>query len=342
MRLLVTGGTGFVGGHVVAAAVRAGYDVRLLVRRPEQVPVTMAPLGVRPGDLELMAGDVLDAAAVDRALTGCESVVHAAAVYSLNPRHADEVRRTNARAAELVLTSAAERGLDPVVHVSSTVALTRHGGSAPDLPLSDVDWPYTRSKVASEEVARALQARGASVAVVYPGGVFGPHDPYRGEQSERLRWLLLGLFPLYPRGSTHAVDARTVADTVMALLEPGRGPRRYVVPGDRLDAHLMYTTVERVTGRRPPYAVLPGPVARPLTRAMAVLQRPLPDRLHYPGDPEGVEVNLRDTVFDDTPARTELGVEPVTFEESIHDTTRWLVESGRLRPRFAGKALGSA
>ena len=59
------------------------------------------------------------------------------------------MRRTNERAAELVLTRAVERGLDPVVHVSSTVALTRRGGSGPDLPLGDVTMPYTASKIAS-------------------------------------------------------------------------------------------------------------------------------------------------------------------------------------------------
>ena len=226
---MVTGGTGFVGAGVTARLVGAGHDVRLLVRRPAQVPASLAPWDVRVDDL--VEGDVLDPDAVDRALDGCDAVVHAAAVYSLDARRADEMRRTNERAAELVLTRAVERGLDPVVHVSSTVALTRRGGSGPDLPLGDVTMPYTRSKIASEVVARRLQDGGSPVVTVYPGGVLGPHDPYRGDQGERLRWQLLGRLPLWPRGGTHVVDVRTVADTVAAVLRPGRGPRRYVVPG---------------------------------------------------------------------------------------------------------------
>jgi nucleoside-diphosphate-sugar epimerase len=104
-------------------------------------------------------GDALDEPAVARAVDGCEAVVHAAAVYSFDPRRATEVRRTNLRAAELVLRQAVAQGLDPVVHVSSTVALTRYGGSAAPLPLGDIVLPYIQSKIDSERVARELPIR---------------------------------------------------------------------------------------------------------------------------------------------------------------------------------------
>ncbi len=339
MKVLVTGGTGFVGGHIAAALVKAGHDVRLLVRRPAQVATTMAPLDVHIDDV--VVGDALDAASVAVALDGCDAVVHAAAVFSLNAGRAGEIRETNARAAETVLTAAVERGLDPVVHISSTVALTRPDGSGPDLPLSTLDWPYTQSKVASEIVARRLQADGAPVVTVYPGSVYGPHDPYRGEQSERLRWVLLGRFPLWPTGRMHSVDVRTVSDTVLAALERGQGPKRYVVPGDAVDGETYYGTAEAVTGRRLPRLIQPAAVVVPVARAMSLLQRPLPDRWHYPADPEGAALNACATVFDDTPARAGLGVEPVPFEKSVRDTVVWLAESGRLKPKYAGRALAA-
>ena len=297
----------------------------------------MAPLGVHVDDV--VVGDVLDEESVARALDGCDAVVHAAAVFSLNPGRAAELLETNARAAEIVLSRAVERGLDPVVHISSTVALTRPDGSGPDLPLSTLDWPYTRSKVASEVVARRLQAQGAPVVSVYPGSVYGPHDPYRGEQSEHLRLVLAGRFPIWPAGSIHSVDARTVAETVLACLEPGRGPRRYVVPGWSVDADTYFGAAEAVTGRRLRRLVQPPSVVVPFARAIALLQRPLPDRWHYPADPEGAALIACATVFDDTAARADLGVEPAPFEESIRDTVLWLVESGRLKPRYAGRAL---
>ena len=211
-----------------------------------------------------MAGDVLDEDLVAQAIEGCEAVVHAAAVLSMHPRRAEEIRRTNARATELVLGRAVEVGLDPVVHVSTSVALTRYGGSGPDLPLGDIELPYAQSKIASEKAARRLQNAGAPVVTVYPGAVFGPHDPYRGDNSERLRFILLGRFPLWPRGGIHVVDARDVAAVIAAVLSPGRGPRRYVVPGHHVDGDQLFAACTDVTGRRLPHLVVPARVMAPL------------------------------------------------------------------------------
>ncbi|MGN6577845.1 MAG: SDR family oxidoreductase, partial [Nocardioides sp.] len=241
----------------------------------------------------------------------------------------------NERAAELVLTGASEHGLDPVVHVSSTVALMRFGGSTPELPLGDLTTTYSRSKIAGEVVARRLQDAGQPVVIVYPGAVLGPHDPYRGEQSERLRWMARGLFPLYPRGGMHYSDVRDVGRVVRAVLEPGRGPRRYVVPGHHVDTEMLWSTLARLQGRRRPHVSPPTPVVRALAGSMDVVQRRLPGRWHMPTDPEGVDMLERDTRMDDGPARRELGVDPVPFEQSLGDTLQWLVDSGRMSARYA-------
>lgn len=329
MKVLITGGTGFVGAHGVAALVRAGHDVRLLVRRPEQVPISLNPLGLDVSDV--VVGDVLDERAVAKALDGCEAVVHAAAVYSLDPRRAEEIRRTNVRATELLLGRAVDCGLDPIVHVSSSVALIRRGGSGPDLPLGDIELPYTKSKIDSEKVARRLQDAGSPVVTVYPGGVLGPHDPYRGDQVERLRWVVRGRFPLWPKGGMHYVDVRDVA----AVLEPGRGPRRYVVPGHHVDGDLLYGTLREITGRRYPHLVLSSAMLTPGTRLIEAVQRRLPSRWYYPADREGPEVIFRDTRLDDSAARKDLGIEPRAFRDTLDDTISWLVASGRLPARYA-------
>jgi nucleoside-diphosphate-sugar epimerase len=333
MKVLVNGGTGFVGSHAALAIARAGHDVRLLVRRPDRVTASLGPLGLEVTDV--VVGDVLDEDVVPQAVEGCEAVVHAAAVFSMDPRRAGEMRRTNARATELVLGRAVDRGLDPVVHVSTTVALTRFAGSGPDLPLGDVELPYAQSKIASEKIARRLQDAGAPVVTIYPGGVWGPGDPYRGDQSERLRWLLLGRFPFWPRGGIHVVDVRDVAAVIAAVLRAGRGPRRYIVPGHHVDGDQVFAAVAELTGRRFPHLILPGPVIGPSARLIDAVNRRLPERWHYPADREAAEIARRDTRFDDSAARTELGIEPTPLREIIADTVRWLVESGRVPARRA-------
>ena len=101
MKVLVTGGTGLVGSHAAAAIAGGGHELRLLVRRPDQVAVSLGPLGVKVTDIVM--GDVLDEDLVSQAIEGCQAVVHAAAVLSMHPRRAEDIRRTNARATELVL-----------------------------------------------------------------------------------------------------------------------------------------------------------------------------------------------------------------------------------------------
>ncbi|WP_200948410.1 NAD(P)H-binding protein [Kitasatospora sp. Root107] len=97
----MTGGTGFVGAHSVAAVLRAGCRVRLLVRDPAAVGRSLVPLGVDPGRLELVVGDVTDEGAVAKAVNGAEVVLHAASVYSFDSRRRSEMRRTNVRGTEL-------------------------------------------------------------------------------------------------------------------------------------------------------------------------------------------------------------------------------------------------
>src|SRR5262249_23246163 len=121
MFVLVTGGTGYVGSHTVAALTRAGHGARVLARSPDRIAAALEPFGV--SGVETSLGDVPDPVAVARALDGCDAVVHAASVFSMNPRRAEEMRAVNVRGTDTVLGSAHRLGLDPIVHVSSELAL---------------------------------------------------------------------------------------------------------------------------------------------------------------------------------------------------------------------------
>src|SRR4029450_6478324 len=162
MRVLITGGTGFVGSHTVAAVVRAGHDVRLLVRRPKRVNPELATFGLQAADI--VTGDVLDAGSVEVAVDGCDAVIHAAALYSMDPREGRKALATNRRATEIVLQAAVRARLDPIVHVSSYVALLpSRDVLGPDSPLGVVGPAYPRSKAAAGVGGRRPQGAGAPV-----------------------------------------------------------------------------------------------------------------------------------------------------------------------------------
>src|SRR5262245_63733474 len=116
MLLLVTGGTGYVGSHAVAALTKAGHRVRILARSPGRVTAALAPLGV--SGVETSIGEVTDPVAVEGALDGCEAVLHAASVFSMDPRRSDEMRTVNLRGTDTVPRTAPPLGLAPLLHPS--------------------------------------------------------------------------------------------------------------------------------------------------------------------------------------------------------------------------------
>jgi nucleoside-diphosphate-sugar epimerase len=283
-------------------------------------------------------GDVTDPDSVARALHGCDAVVHAAAVYNLDARAHPAIARTNVAGAETVLRAAVQQGCDPIVHVSSTAALLRRGATVtPDSALSLVRGVYIRSKVASEAAARALQDDGAPVVIVQPGGVLGPHDPHLGDQIRLLRDLLRGRYPLWPSGGFHQVDVRDVARVHTAVITPGAGPRRYIVPGHFVDARTVYGTLSALTGRRLPYLVVSASAMLPIAWATSAVQRIAP--FHLPVDYEGVQFVRSATRCDDSRARQELGIQPRPLVETYRDSIRWLYDTGQLTGRYAGSLV---
>ena len=334
MKVMVTGATGFVGSHATAALMRAGHEVRLLVRRAEQVPISFAPFDQVPTDIVI--GDIADEASILRAMEGCDAVLHTAAIFSLDPADAEIMGKTNLAAAHAVLGAAVERKLDPIIHISSTVALTRYGGTDRSLPLGDVTLPYSKSKVESEKFARGLQDQGAPVVTVYPGGVYGPDDPYNGEQTERVKWILRGALGMFPKGGTHSVDVRDVAAVIAAAMEPGKGARRLVVPGTHVDGDVLFDAVNTVTGRHLPHVNVAAGIVRPAVKAISAIQSRLPGSCDYPADLEAVELSTRDTKFADLFDET-LGVTARPFTQTIADQITWMARTGRIPARHAGK-----
>ncbi len=257
MRVLVTGGTGFVGAHTVQALVEAGHSVKLLVRDPARIEPALGPLGV--SGLEYVTGDVTDADAVGKALDGCEAVVHCASVYSNDPRARERNTGDQPCRCDDGTRSGGRGRVDPIVHVSSIVALLPAPGRrmTEDGPVGKSGPPYAASKQEQERYARELQERGARFVITYPGSVWGPHDPYDGESTMLARNFKRGLVPFVPMGQLAVVDVRDVADAHARLMEPGKGPRRYVLGGNNVRIGALVKGTCAAAGVRRPRIPIP-------------------------------------------------------------------------------------
>ena len=336
MLVLVTGGTGYVGSHSISALAGAGHRIRVLARSAERIPAALEPLGV--DGVEAAVGDVTDPAAVERALEGCDAVVHAASVFSLDARRVDEMTSVNVRGTEIVLGTAHRLGLDPIVYVSSELALLPPASGeilTADSPVGQSPWPYCRSKAGSEVAARKFQALGAPVVSVLPAGLWGPQDPHMGEGVTLAANVLRGRYPIVTPAGMHIADVRDVAAALAAVMNPGQGPRSYLVAGHFMTMPDLIRTLGDLSGRRLRFVTLPAWFLAAFGRTADVVQRRLKTRL--PWSAEGIWIVNCDAHCDDSKTRDQLQLEPRPLRETFVDTVRWLVETGHLTPRQAGR-----
>jgi farnesol dehydrogenase len=248
MRVLVTGGTGYLGRAAVRAYQAAGHDLVVFARG-----ATRSGL---PGTL--VDGDVRDRAAVERAAAGCDAISHSAALVSIWRRRSADFDDVNVGGLRNVLAAAAARSIPRVLYTSSFVAIPPRGRAAP-LEAND----YQRTKVAADRLGDAAVADGAPLVRVYPGVVYGPGAFTEGNLvgrliADHLRRRLPGLIGPENRWSYAYVD--DVAAGHCAALERGRIGERYVLGGENATQARVFEIVQEVTGRRPPPRI-PFPIA---------------------------------------------------------------------------------
>ncbi|MEA3081362.1 MAG: hypothetical protein QOD54_1030 [Sphingomonadales bacterium] len=190
MKLAITGGTGFVGSHLLDAALTAGHRVAALTRRDQQ-----------PRDgLEWVAGDLQDREALRRLVDGADAIIHVAGTISAPSAAA--FKKGNVTGTLAMLAAATAGGVRRFVHVSSLAA------REPKLSL------YGGSKARAEEL---VHSSGLDWAIVRPPAVYGPGDK---ETLELFRMAKLGLMLMPPRGRVSVIHADDLARLLLALAGP--------------------------------------------------------------------------------------------------------------------------
>ena len=318
MRIAITGGTGYVGAHILHALDRAGFDLRVLVA-PHEDPSLVAQLAPS-GRADVLTGDVRDASVVTDLLDGCDALIHAAGVVGTDDRQSDLMWQINAHATETILRAAVDAGLDPVVLVSSYAALFPSPDPVigPDSPTATARSAYGQSKGYADRVARELQQSGAPVVVTYPASVVGPALQTAAGVTER-GWAPIVRSRIAPvvDGGMQMIDVRDVADAHVALMRPGCGPRRYILGGQMLTFARMIDLLERGTGRRLIRIPLSGSVFRTVGRIADTMAGIVPvGGLSY----EAAQLVTAATPTDDSLTRADLALTWRSAETAILET----------------------
>ena len=320
MKVMLTGATGFIGGHLLKAAITAGHDIRLLVRDAGKLTKMLFLQGIEQ-DIEYVVGDMTDPDAVTSALEGCDACIHAAAFTSLDPSLMDQALAVNGPGAQLILDTAHRQSCDPIIHVSTMSVIFPPTGDllSGDDPVQGGGNPYNASKAIAEHHAREMQADGAPVKIIYPAGVTGPLDLGLNVLAANLAPTLQSEIMMnLSSGGWCLIDVRDLAQAISGLLVSGAGPQRYVAGGTFMDWEEFHAVITEVTGRD--RALLPTPR----------------EALEQMVDAEAVEIMLGIVPGDDAALLKDSGLgtwRPI--EETLKDTIAWLIENNYLETEWA-------
>lgn len=316
---LVTGATGFIGGHVAADLLAAGWRVRALVRPGSP------RAGRLPADCETAVGDVRDATAVARAARGVDAVLHIAARYSLSRAGGAALERANVEGTRVVLGAARAADL-PMVHTSSvaTIGVPAAGVGDEETPLdpSAVTGAYKRSKLASERLALRAAHEGQHVVIVNPTAPVGPGDAGPTPTGRIITGFLAGRMPAYVDTGLNVVDVRDVGAGHRLALERGRSGRRYILGNENMALREILRVLAGVSGRRPPRVRIPHALAI----AVAALDEAVEGRVlgREPLAPLDGALMARARMFvDPSRAVRELGMPQSPARVALADAVDW-------------------
>jgi len=338
MRVLVTGGTGFVGLHSAIALHRAGHEVCLYVRNVEKMKRVLKPFGLN--DLEYVVGDITHRNTVNKALKNRDALVHAAAIVNVHAKDARKTVATNKRGTELVIGGAAEQGIERILQVSSVTALfgTNRTSIDENTPLGDAAYGYARSKVESDRYVRRLQDQGAPIYTTYPGSVLGPDDPGMSEAVLGLQKCLDDVLLITSSG-IQLIDVRDLALAHVKILERGGPPDRYVLGGQFFSWEDYAELLETLLGKRLRKVYAPRLLLQGLGIWVDLVNRFIP--IDAPVTQEALTYASDWVVVDDSKAMHELGIEYRDIRETLTDTILWLHDSGHLRRKGLAANLKS-
>jgi dihydroflavonol-4-reductase len=327
VKVLVTGGAGFVGSQIVSALLRRGDAVRVLHRATSNL-IMLEGLPV-----EHVLGDVLEPEAVARAVTGCDLVFHVAAVASYWRTQRKQVYKVNVEGTRIVVEACLAAGVPRVVHTSSVAAIgiPRNGRPADESAPFDAlsaTFAYADSKHRAEAVVLQAVARGLPAVIVNPGAVYGAGDHNLISGSMVLEFARRSL-PFVPDGGLCVVDADAVVQGHLTAAERGCIGERYILGGENLTFLEIAAEICAVVGRPAPRTTVPAWTLPPAALAVDAVNRL---RLGSPVvSGEQIRMAGLKVFYDTSKAVRELDYPLLPFRGAVEKTYRWYRQHGYLK-----------
>ncbi len=339
MKAFVTGATGMLGNNLIRALAARGWEIKALVRSKEKAARVLAGVNV-----ELVEGDMTAVGEFAPAMEGCDALFHTAAYFReyFQPRdHWQQLQAINIDGTIQLLTQAEWQGVKKAIYVSSSGFIGRMPDGSPgneNAPASRVSESnlYVKSKRLSEEaVQRFLAGHKLPVVLILPGWIYGPWDAAPTSAGQLILDFMKRKLPGVLAGGSAIVDARDVAQAMIAAVEKGRSGERYIVGGKYHSMAEVFGLLENVSGVPAPRLPAPAAMMRMVSFGSELVSR-------FTGQPPlapkaGVEIILAKLDLDSRKAIRELGASFRPLSETLRDEIAWFRQMEML-PR-AGTGL---
>ena len=320
MKSLVTGATGFVGSAVVRRLLREDHRVRVLARAGSD------RRNLQGIDVEVVEGDLTDAASLARICDGCDAVFHVAADYRLWAPQPQQLYQTNVEGTRSLLEAVKRAGVPRMVYTSSVATLGipvdgSPGDEASAVSLDDMVGHYKRSKFLAEALVRDYAAQGLPVVIVNPSTPIGPRDIKPTPTGRIVRDAMSGRMPAYVDTGLNVVHVDDVADGHWLAFRHGVVGERYILGGANLSLRELLFEIADIVGRKPPRWRLPHAAVMPVAYVAEAWAR-------LTGVPpiapvEEVRMSKKRMYFTSAKAERELGYAAGPVRLALEDAVAW-------------------
>ncbi len=328
MKLLVTGADGLLGSNIVRVALEEGYTVRVFVL-PDSPSQTLRDLPV-----ERIEGNLLDKAAVERAVSGCDYVIHAAANTNVWPSRGAIYRKVNEEGTRYVAEACRREGVKRMVYIGSAASFpsgTKQQPADESVPMADTGYglDYIDSKRKAQEYLLAeAKEKGFPALIVCPTFMFGPYDS-KPSGGAMIVGVVKRQAPGYPiSGGKNFVHARDVAVAAVHALTKGRVGEMYIAGHENLSYKEVFEKIGRIAGVKPPTLPLPSFVLLGVGALGSFFGKlfGFQPKITLPM----ARVACDGQYFSSAKAVRELDMPQTPIEEAIEEAINWMKENGIL------------
>ncbi|PYV38004.1 MAG: NAD-dependent dehydratase [Acidobacteria bacterium] len=331
MKVLVTGGTGFVGSHLVRHLLAHGDEVVCLVRPTSRLD------NLQGLTVKLARGDLSHPETLRSALEGCHTVYHCAADYRLWCKDPERMHATNVEGTRNVLQAAFEARVERVVYTSTVgcLGLEPDGSPANETTLVNFEkliGPYKRSKFLAEREAENWFRRGLPVVIVNPSTPVGELDIKPTPTGKMIVGFLRGKMFGYVETGMNLVDVRDVAEGHILAAKKGMVGEKYILGHSNLTLKQIFDLLSKLTGIPSPTKQIPHWMAETYAR----LENYWSDKIRHrePFVPlEGAKLARHKMWFDASKAVNELGLPQTSIEEALRRAVKWFLDHGYVTSR---------